>query len=1090
LCAVLWAAEQGSGGEPIPPEIQDPTVFHVNTEPPHASQTLPFPDAASAQRGNWKASPYVRLLNGKWHFHWCERPGERPRDFFRPDFDVSKWDRITVPGCWQTQGYGVPRYTATNTFAGWLGVRPPKISVDYAPVGSYRRDFTVPARWRDRRVFLVFEGVQSAFYVWVNGRRVGYSEGSMTPAEFDVTPYLRFDGPNVLAVEDWRYCDGVYLEDQDMWNFGGIHRDVYLVAAPQVHVRDFWVTTDLDETYTDATLRVRAQVRSYGKQAGGKYTLEARLLDGNGRAVETGPTMSASADVAPSQEVTIELAAEVKNPRKWSAEKPNLYLLLLTLKDAGGKVLEVQRCQVGFREVEIKDGLLCVNGEPIYIKGTNRHEHHPDFGRTVPLETMRRDVVLMKRFNINCVRTSHYPDAPVWYDLGDEYGIYMWDETNLENNVGGLTHRPEWRAAFLDRCQRMVERDKNHPCVIIWSLGNEAGYGPNHVAMSQWIHGRDPTRPVTYRGVGDPKVTDIANHCYPSVEWLKGIGENTRDKRPFLMEEYAHAMGNACGNFKEYWDIIRSHRRLQGGCVWDWVDQGLRKKTPDGREYFAYGGDFGDRPNAGNFCINGLVEPDRRPEPELEEVKKQYQDVAVEPVDVRAGKVRVVNRYCFTNLADFVARWELTEDGKVIQQGALGRLDVPAGTSNVITVPFSSLRPRAGAEYWLKLSFALPQATRWAPKGHVVAWEQLRVPVEVPAAPRWETGGAGALRVSRLGSRLTVAGADFSLAFSTTRGELVSWKYRGHELLVEGPRPNLWRAPTDNDGPFAHEWRRAGLDKVKPQVRRVRVEEKSDDLVRVKVEERLPCRTGAFKYTAWYTVFASGDVLVENSFVPSDDFTGVQSLPRVGLQLVLPRSCDRVRWYGRGPEDNYWDRKSGSAMGLYSSTVAAMYVPFVRPQEYGNRCDVRWMALTDAAGWGLMAGGLPTFSASAHPFSLQSLTAARHTCDLQPEGRVWWYLDYKQMGLGNASCGPGTLREYWLPPQPYFFAVRLRPVSPGDDLSALARQVPPVEARLKIEALLPSKDRPLSNEAFDVKIAVRNSGDRVGSVALQLLADG
>jgi len=595
------------------PDWENPEMIGQNKEPAHCT-LMPYPDVAAALTGNREASPFCKSLNGEWKFNWVPKPADRPRDFYKLNYDVSSWKEITVPANWQLQGYDIPIYLNTRYPFSPEKPNPPYIPHDNNPVGSYRTEFTIPAGWQGRQVFIHFDGVKSAFYLWLNGERVGYSQGSMTPAEFNITKYLR-DGKNILAAEVYRWSDGSYLEDQDMWRLSGIYRSVYLFSTPAVHICDFFVRTELDEQYKDATIMIRPKLLNFTNEQLAGWVVQAQLYDSDNQPVFSIPLKERVSTIMrkwyASQRSSVKfglLQGKVTNPQKWSAEQPNLYTLVLSLKDAEGNTIEAESCKVGFRKVELKDGQLLINGESVLLCGVNRHEHDPDHGRAIPLSRMIQDIKLLKQNNINAVRTSHYPNDPRWYDLCDRYGIYLIDETNLETHglQGLLANNPTWHAAFVERAIRMVERDKNHPSVIFWSLGNESGCGPNHAAMAGWIHDYDPTRPVHYEGAQgkptDAAYIDVLSRMYPKTQYIVDLATKEIDNRPVVMCEYAHAMGNSVGNLKEYWDAIRSTKRLIGGFIWDWVDQALRKKTTGGREFWAYGGDYGDIPNDDRLC--------------------------------------------------------------------------------------------------------------------------------------------------------------------------------------------------------------------------------------------------------------------------------------------------------------------------------------------------------------------------------------------------------------------------------------------------------------------------------------------------------
>ncbi len=1146
------------------------------------------------------ASPYFKLLNGEWQLKVAPNPASAPERFYEPGFDASGWDTIAVPGNWQLQGlgrgYDVPMYC--NVQYPFPGDDLPRVPEGDNPTGSYRRTFAVPEEWNGRQIFLLFEGVDSAFYLWVNGEMVGYSQDSRLPAEFNVTPYVQ-PGENTLAVRVYRWSDGSYLEDQDYWRLSGIYRDVYLWAAPPVHVRDFWVRTDLDEVYRDATLKVRARIRNYGAEDADDYTLGLALFDeANQRISESAMEVAVRAG----GEMSLYLEQAVVNPRKWSAEQPNLYALLLTLKGTTGNVIEVERCNVGFRQVEIKDGQIHVNGVPVLFRGVNRHEHDPDTGYTISVESMVQDIQLMKRFNINAVRTCHYPDDPRWYDLCDRYGIYLIDEANIESHGvwDRLTKDPVWKTAFMERGTRMVERDKNHPSVILWSLGNESGYGPNHQALADWIHEHDPTRPVHYESATQSRVyegpetapeIDIVSVMYPRLDRLAEMAQTPGETRPFIMAEYAHAMGNSPGNLKEYWDIIETYPRLQGGFVWDWVDQGIRQVTDEGEEWYAYGGDFGDEPNDSSFCINGLVFPDRTIHPSLWEVKKVYQPVKVESVDLLAGQVEIVNvttqaviaseakqspsrkeeiassqktllamtqaeqlpvnKHSFSDLSGVDIVWKLSADGRVLQTGRLPRLRTPAGGREVVTVPFAKPELEPGVEYWLTLSFTLAEDTPWAEKGHEVAWEQFKMPFDVPPVSPLSASEMPALRLTESETQAVVEGTGFRLAFDKGEGTIASFQYQGNELIERGPRLNFWRAPTENDlntwgdERAAIRWREVGLDQLQERVTEVEVAQLAPQAVRVAVRSVSEVREGAVlpeppsKEEQWamleqglnwlldeeklrllclrlgvayddlpgthkqpklkglltrsvrenralelvqqvhdllvelgepvpdalkevvasgqlemqpqpkpparfecnyvYTVYGSGDVVIDTHVVPEVE---VPFLPRIGLQMTLPGRYEQFTWYGRGPHETYVDRKEGAQVGVYSGTVDEQYVPYIVPQENGNKTEVRWVALTNEEGVGLLASGERWLEVSAHHYTTEDLTQAKHTYELKRRDDITLNLDYAQSGLGSASCGPGRLEKYQLKPEEMRYSVRLRPFSATiDSPMALSKQV-------------------------------------------------
>jgi len=1024
---------------------ENPEIFAINREPAHCT-LMPYPDEALAVKAVRQTSPFYKSLNGRWKFNWVKKPADRPLDFYKPDYDVSGWNEIPVPSNWQMHGYGIPIYTNSQYP---FPARPPRIPHNYNPVGSYRTNFTVPDSFKGRQVFLNFDGVESAFYVWVNGRKVGYSQGSRTPAEFNITGYLR-QGQNVLAVEVYRWSDGSYLEDQDFWRLSGIFRDVYLFSTADLHIRDFFIIPQLDDDYRDAVLNVTAEVINFA-DAPADCTVEMNLFDDGGKPVGTGPLITTAVDEVPSrQKKTISMQTKINNPAKWSAEQPNLYTVLLSLKDKTGKTVEVVSARTGFCKVEIKDGRLLVNGVAVYLKGVNRHEHDPDTGHTIDAESMLRDIKLMKQHNINAVRTSHYPNMPLWYDLCDRYGLYLIDETNIESHGFGDLGRPEttlgsnseWKQAHLDRTIRMVERDKNHPSVIIWSLGNEAGDGPNFSATYAWIHRRDPSRPVQYEGTHQGPNTDIYCPMYAGISDIVRYAKIPQ-RRPLILCEYAHAMGNSVGNLQDYWDAIEGHKHLQGGFIWDWVDQAMRKKDEKGKEFWAYGGDYGDRPNDKNFCCNGLVQADRKPNPSLYEVKKVYQYIKCEQVDLAAGKILVKNKYDFASL-DFVEpHWQLTADGKIIQKGQLPKLSLAPHQQQEVTIDLPKFELEPGREYFLKINFAMAQDMPWAERGHVVAWDQFQLLINTPPVPEVSTATIPLLKLRKSKKAFIITGKDFKVTIGRQSGAMESLRFSGRQLITSPLVPNFWRPPSDNDrGNGMHRrqgiWRNAGPGRT---VTKVTAEQLESQVVRITAQAKLPA--GDSNYENTYTIYGSGDIVVKSRFTPSGE---LPDLPRFGMQLAVPARFDKVSWFGRGPHENYWDRKTGAAVGQYCGTAEENIHVYVRPQENGNKTDVRWLALTDKDGFGLLAVGMPLLSISAWPFTMQDLENAGHTHELPRRNLVTVNLDYKQMGVGGDNTwGARPHAEYTLPPRPYSYSFRLRPYTTKmGDIQALARSVLPV----------------------------------------------
>ncbi|UCC72525.1 MAG: DUF4981 domain-containing protein [Gemmatimonadota bacterium] len=1018
------------------PDWENPAVVAINKEAPHAT-LFPFESRELALARDEGRSLYYQLLNGRWKFNWVRKPADRPADFYREDYDDSDWTEIVVPGNWEVNGFGVPIYL---NIPYEFEENPPYIHHHYNPVGSYRTSFTIPESWTGRQIFIHFGAVKSAMYLWVNGQKVGYSQGSKLPAEFDITPYVRA-GANTLAADVYRWSDGSYLECQDFWRISGIERDVFLWAAPKLHIRDFFAIGDLDESYKDGILQVTAQVTNYGSERDAGSTLTLELLDADGRPVlEVEHTENVS--VQPGEEVTVEFREPVPDPAKWTAETPDLYTLLLSLADASGTTVEVITARVGFRTVEIKDGLLQVNGVPITIKGVNRHEHDPLTGHVVSEAGMLQDIALIKQLNINAVRTSHYPNDPRWYELADEYGLYVIDEANIESHGRGYQpdttfgNDPTWEAAHLDRTIRMVERDKNHPSIIIWSLGNEAGNGVNFYATYSWINERDRTRPVQYERAQLDWNTDIYAPMYADFQRLVDYAE-TYDDRPLIMCEYAHAMGNSVGNFADYWEIIDRYPNLQGGFIWDWVDQGLLTTNENGDTIFGYGGDFGPpgTPSDGNFLMNGIVLPDRRPHPSAWEVKKVYQPIDVEPINLRGLVVAIRNDYDFANFRNLELVWSVIADGVVQETGDLDVPGFPPGDVWTLRIPYSPFQPKPGTEYFLNISFRTRRASDLVPAGHEVAFEQLRLPFFQPA-PVLAADSLPQLQVDDTETTVTVSGEDFTISFDKETGVLVSYLYRGTELVRTGPVPNFWRAPTDNDFGGSWQtrlavWRDAGADRT---VRRVTVYQPSPRKVTIRTRARLEAVRAS--YSTLYTVLGNGEIIIESHFEPRGE--GLPRMPRFGVQMTLPKEFSHLQWYGRGPHESYWDRKAGAPVGLYDGTVAEQFHPYERPQENGNKTDVRWMALTNDEGTGLLVAGMPLLSMSALHYTVDDLDpgeskAQRHAGQLTERDLVNLNIDYKQMGVGGiTSWGPTGLPKYSLYYQEYRYSFRLRPFSNDD----------------------------------------------------------
>ncbi|MCB5906348.1 glycoside hydrolase family 2 TIM barrel-domain containing protein [Streptomyces pinistramenti] len=1016
-----------------------PQVFQVNREAARA-RLIPYRDADAALAGVAAESPYYRSLNGSWRFHWSKNPDERPAGFHEPGYDDSGWDLIPVPSNWEIQGYPEPIYL--NIKYPWTGYEtpvPPHVPEGFNPVGSYRRAFTVPGDWHGRRTLLSFQGVKSAFFVWVNGERIGYSEDSYTPAEFDITDALK-PGRNTLAVEVYRWSDGSWLEDQDMIDLSGIFRDVHLYAIPPVHVQDLEIRTTLDDALRDAELTVTTTVRNRGAAAAGAHRLTATLHDADGTEVLPKP-LTADVGFGDGKDVTVAPHTTVKAPRLWSAEDPHLYTLVVTLADAAGRAVDVQRTRLGFRSIAHGPGTFTVNGQPIVLRGVNRHESDPDHGQAVTAERMRQDIRIMKQHNINAVRTSHYPNHPYWLDLCDEYGLYVVGEANLESHgvrevlPAGL---PEWTDACLDRMRSLVERDKNHPSVVVWSLGNEAGQGANFRKMADWTHGRDPSRPVHYEGMND--VADLHSEMYTAPDGVEKYGKSGNPK-PFILCEYAHSMGNSTGNFQEYWDVFERYPNLHGGFIWDFVDQAIRLPVPGDprRSYLSYGGDWKPGyPTDKNFCCNGIVSADRTLHPAVHEVKKVYQTIRMAAADPAKTQITVTNRQLFRGLEDYELRWEVTRDGERIQHGRLPAPAAGPGADATVRIPVKRpARPAPGAAYWLNLSFVLRQDTRWAEAGHSVAAEQFALPWHSPAPADPAPSSLPPLKLSETDAKVTVTGRGVEVVLDRATGTLTAYRHRGRTLLSGGPVPNFWRAPTDNDiGRGAQDalgtWRDAGSGRT---VTGVRAAQPSPSEITIEVTATLPTSPAVSHWDTVFTVRGDGEVRVAHTLRPG---VLLPDLPLVGALLTVPAGLDTFDWYGRGPQENYWDRHTGAFVGRHRTTVEAQFGPYVRPQQTGNVTDVRTASLTARDGTGLRVSaepgeGAPLLELSALHHTPADLDGPLHPYELKRRPEIHLGVNHRQMGVGgNDSWGAPPLEKYLLhADRTYRYGYRLAPVRGG-----------------------------------------------------------
>jgi len=998
---------------------------------PARSPLVPFPDAEAALTSHREDSPWFQSLNGDWKFTLCPQPEASPENFFSPDFTDEGWCEIPVPSNWTLEGHDRPHYTNIQMP---FSEPPPNVPKEN-PTGLYRRRFRIPESWEGRRVVLHFGGAESVLYVYVNGRPVGMSKDSRLPAEFDVTDFVE-PGENLLAAMVIRWSDGTFLEDQDHWFMAGIYRDVYLYSTGPTYIADVFAVGDLDQEYRHGLLKVDARV-GFSDAGSEGWRIRVRLLDARGRDVFRAP-LEETVPIGGSPYLyrgrRAAFLKEIRAPRQWSSETPHLYTLLVNLIDAEGACHESVSCRIGFRKVEIRGRELLVNGRPVLIKGVNRHEHDDTRGKAVTRDSMLADIRLMKQFHFNAVRTSHYPNDPLWYQLCDEYGLYVVDEANIESHahLGNLCRDPRFDAAILDRGTRMVQRDKNHACIILWSLGNESGCGPSFEALAGWIRRYDPSRPLHYEGglewdwYRDHPTTDVICPMYPEIDEIVRWAKAKRGERPLIMCEYSHAMGNSNGSLSDYWEAIESHHGLQGGFIWDWVDQGLRKVDERGREYWAYGGDFGDQPNDGPFCINGMVWPDRTPHPAMFEWKKLAQPVKIEARNLRQGRIRIGNRQDFTDLGWLRGSFELAVDGAVVQKGRLPRLTTAPGEREDLTLPLRKPALSPGQECFLTVRFHTARETPWSPRGLEFAWEQMAMPYRAPK--RRTRRPEGALEVTESETRAEISGEALHLEVDKAAGEITSLRFGDRELLRSGPLLNVWRAPTDNDGikAWTHQmgrplgqWLEAGLPELRLETVSTRVQRSRDGSVSVVIRQRT---AAGLEHRHLYRVLPGGEIEAQNSIrVPA----ALADLPRVGVTLTLDPRLDRLTWFGRGPHENYADRKAGAPVGRYSATVAEMYVPYIVPQEHGGRCDLRWLQLVDVEGIGLRIDTTDLLQFSTSHFSIDDLFRAHHTQELKPRPEVILSLDGAHRGLGSGSCGPDTLPRYRIRAGMHRFAYRI-----------------------------------------------------------------
>ena len=1006
-------------------EWQDPEINAVNRAPMHANY-FAYESTEAAIKGIKEKSSNFMTLNGTWKFNWVPNADARPTDFWQPEFNDKGWNAMPVPGVWELNGFGDPIYV--NVGYAWreqFRNNPPQVPTVNNHVGSYRREITVPAHWKGKEIIAHFGSVTSNMYLWVNGKYVGYSEDSKMEAEFNLTPYLKPGQKNLIAFQVFRWCDGTYLEDQDFFRYSGVGRDCYLYARSKKQIADIRITPDLDAQYQNGSLAINLTTKGRGE-------VELELFDANNQPVVT-KSLNASGNISTTMEVA--------SPNKWTAETPYLYTLRATLKE-GNKVLEVIPVKVGFRKVELKNAQILVNGQPILIKGANRHEMDPDGGYVVSRERMIQDIQMMKMFNLNAVRTYHYPDNNLWYELCDQYGLYVVAEANIESHGMGygkntLAKREDYKKAHLERNQRNVQRCFNHPSVIIWSLGNEAGYGPNFEAAYDWVKAEDPSRAVQYEQAGTKGKTDIYCPMYAGYQWCENYSKDNKYQKPLIQCEYAHAMGNSQGGFKEYWDLVRKYPKFQGGFIWDFVDQSVRWPGKNGKMIYAYGGDF-NRFDASdiNFCNNGLISPDRVPNPHAYEVRHFYQNIWTTPANLKNGEINIFNEYFFRDLSAYYLEWEMLKDGKSVRCGRIDNLNVqPQQTAKV---KLNLGETDTEAEWLLNISYKLKNNEDLLPAGYTVAKEQLTL--NPYKAPSMQLGNCELSNTETVAPEvqdndrhyLIIGNDAFRIEFNRSNGYLTKYQIKGLDMIKEGAilKPNFWRAPTDND--FGAHIHRKYVAWKNPEIRLKSLKQRTENK-QVIVETAYEMPGVSAKLNLTYVINNEGAIKVTQKMT-TDKKAKVSNMFRFGMQMQMPRSFETIEYYGRGPIENYIDRNHCTDLGIYRQSVTEQFYSYIRPQENGTRTDIRWWRMINKAGNGIEVVAASPFSASALHYTIESLDEGwskqqGHSPEVEEADLTNLCIDKIQAGLGCVnSWGSIALPEYQVPYQDYEFTFILSPI--------------------------------------------------------------
>jgi beta-galactosidase len=994
---------------------EDLKVLQVNREAPRAYY-IPYGEAEAASSGKRGRSPSYQTLNGRWKFQYHPSVKDVEDGFYDVSADVSAWDDLTVPSCWQVKGYDQLQYTNVNYP---FPCDPPYVPNDN-PAGLYVREFNISENWDEKETYIVFEGVNSCFYLWVNGEFAGYSQGSRVPAEFNISPYIK-SGKNRMAVMVLKWCDGTYIEDQDLWRFSGIFRDVYLLARDHNHIVDVFNKQEISDDFQKAVLKCELETTD-------RLEVKAQLRNAKGDVIHEGKAMI---------ERKGSLEFEVLQPVLWNAESPYLYSLYIYSGD------EVLLFQVGFRKVEIKDGVFMINGAAVKLKGVNRHDSHPELGQTIPINHMIKDLVLMKRHNVNTIRTSHYPNDPRFLDLCNEYGFYLIDEADLEchgvfhaGDYHMLTKNPDWEDAFLDRAIRMVERDKNHPSIVMWSLGNESGYDVNHMAMARWTKGRDASRPVHYEGV-DPRhkgsfntdVIDVESRMYSSPEYIENYAKDENSTKPMFLCEYSHAMGNGPGDLKDYWDIIYKYPKLMGGCVWEWSDHGIKTQSAKGTEYFAYGGDFGDQPNDGNFCIDGLVGPDRKPHTGLLELKQVIAPIRIEAEDLRNGSIIVTNLFDFIDLSHIELAWKIEKDGQLIDQGEPIQLNASPHAVQRVSIPYE-LPAESRSRYFLTVSCRSKRDTRWAEAGHEICFGQFELPVY--RLQERTAQKIPAIHLNKSGHQLSIEGFDFKHVFDMYDGLFIKITKHGMDMIDAPVKFNIWRAPTDNDRKIKHSWMEEGYDRASMHVYGSEITNQTETSVEIAVKFSLGgyIKIPILHGTALWKVDGTGEISLKVNIAVRE---GLVFLPRFGLQLTMPQGTEEVEYFGLGPHESYIDKRQSVKKGKYLLTVDEMFENYIMPQENGSRYGTEWAIVSNEQGMGMKFSGSDDFSINAAHYTPEDLTLAAHDYELVRRKETIVHLDYKISGVGSNSCGPELLVPYRLDEKEFKFELRLKPVFKEDE---------------------------------------------------------